>query len=224
MSNLKSDKNTDIDPTSDQRKLDHISLAFQSQTPADKIDHRFNYEPMMSGHPSNQKILETTFLGKKLAAPIWVSSMTGGTAKASIINKNLGKAVGEYGLGMGLGSCRSLLYSDEYLSDFDIRHLVGNQPLYANLGIAQVEELVNNNKTELIISLIDKLKADGLIIHVNPLQEWLQPEGDRYYDSPIETIERLCNKVDLSIIVKEVGQGFGPKSLNALLKLAYRCH
>ena len=219
MSNLKSDTNTDIDPTSDQRKLDHISLAFQSQTPADKIDHRFNYEPMISGHPNNQKLLETTFLDKKLAAPLWVSSMTGGTAKASIINKNLGKAVGEYGLGMGLGSCRSLLYSDEYLSDFDIRHLVGDQPLYANLGIAQVEELVKRNKTDLILNLIDKLKADGLIIHVNPLQEWLQPEGDRYYDSPIDTIERLCNKVDLSIIVKEVGQGFGPKSLSALLKL-----
>lgn len=219
MTHLKRDNKVNLDPTSDQRKLDHISLAFQSQTPGDKIDHRFNYEPLLSGHPKGRDQLATNFLGKNLAAPIWVSSMTGGTAKASIINKNLGKAVGEFGLGMGLGSCRSLLYSDEYLSDFNIRHLVGDQPLYANLGIAQVEELTNNNKVYLIKELLKKLEADGLIIHINPLQEWLQPEGDRYYQSPIETIEKLCEKTDISIIVKEVGQGFGPASLNALLQL-----
>jgi isopentenyl-diphosphate delta-isomerase len=63
------------------------------------------------------------------------------------------------------------------------------------------------------------LHADGLIIHINPLQEWTQPEGDRYHNPPIETISRLIDKLDMSIIVKEVGQGMGLDSLRALMKL-----
>jgi isopentenyl-diphosphate delta-isomerase len=219
MSQHNLDNNIENDPTSDQRKEDHISLAFQSQTPISQMDDRFYYEPMLSGHPDGQANLKCNFIGQKMNAPLWVSSMTGGTAKASLINKNLGKAVGEYGLGMGLGSCRGILFSDEYFSDFDIRKLVGDQPLYANLGIAQVEELVTQNKTNLIEELVKKLQANGLIIHVNPLQEWLQPEGDRYFQSPIDTIKKLCDNLSINIIVKEVGQGFGIDSLRALLAL-----
>ena len=145
--------------------------------------------------------------------------MTGGTAKAKTINENLAKACREFKLGMALGSCRQLLFSDDYLKDFQIRKWMDNQPLYANLGIAQIETLVNEKKLSMITELIQKLETDGLIIHVNPMQEWLQPEGDRYYQSPIETIEKVLQSIDIKIIVKEVGQGFGPQSLMALLKL-----
>ena len=79
-------------------------------------------------------------------------------------------------MGMGLGSCRTLLYTNDTLEDFNVRHLIGDDlPLFANLGIAQVEQLVESNKLYLITELLDKLQADGLIIHVNPMQEWLQP-------------------------------------------------
>ena len=103
----------DNDPSAESRKKDHIELAFASNTPAGTLDKRFYYEPMLSGFES-ETTLETTFLGKSFAAPIWVSSMTGGTKMANTINKNLAKVCGEYGLGMGLGSCRQLLHSDEY--------------------------------------------------------------------------------------------------------------
>merc|ERR1712046_179264 len=132
--------------------------------------------------------------------------MTGGTGYARIINHNLARAAAEFGFGMGLGSCRGLLTSDEYLSDFDVRHLIGDDlPLYANLGVAQLEQLIDNSKTGLIVSLLDKLKADGLIIHVNPFQEWLQPEGDKFLYPPIDTIKRIIDLFpSLKIIVKEV--------------------
>ena len=168
------------DPQAEQRKADHISNAFASQTGVDRLDPRFYYEPMLSGHPKEVN-LETSFLEKSMGAPIWVSSMTGGTEKAGIINKNLARMVGEYRLGMGLGSCRSLLENDDHLQDFKVRHLVGDQPLFANLGIAQIEYLIDGGQLSKINRLVNKVEADGLIVHVNPLQEWIQPEGDEYH-------------------------------------------
>jgi isopentenyl-diphosphate Delta-isomerase len=207
------------DPTSESRKKDHIDLAFKSRTDLFALDKRFYYEPILAGHAIDNTAIATTFLGKKMLAPLWVSSMTGGTKIAAIINKNLARACKEFGLGMGLGSCRSLLHSDEFFEDFNLRKYIGDQPLYANLGIAQVEQLIHTNKLHLIAQMVDKLQADGLIIHVNPLQEWLQPEGDRYFTSPLEIIEKTLASLKIKIIVKEVGHGMGPKSLEALISL-----
>ncbi|GET29096.1 type 2 isopentenyl-diphosphate Delta-isomerase [Prolixibacter sp. SD074] len=201
------------------RKLDHIKLAFQSQMNGIAADNRFFYEPMLSGHPAGEPE-EIPFAGKKLKAPVWVSSMTGGTRLANTINHNLARACGEFGLGMGLGSCRKLLDGDTYFPDFDVRADIGEQqPLYTNLGIAQVEVLLDKGQTDKIERLIDRLRADGLIVHINPMQEWLQPEGNFIQHPPIETVERLLEEVNFPVIVKEVGQGFGPESLLRLLKL-----
>lgn len=213
------DPKSSSDPNSAQRKQDHIELAFQSVNTHQEIDGRFYYEPMLSAHPTDQSIPQTQLLGKTFKVPIWVSSMTGGTAMAGKINLNLAKACGEYGMGMGLGSCRSLLEDDTYLGDFAVRKYMGDQPLYANLGIAQMEELFDTHRAQLAIDLVNKLEADGLIIHVNPLQELLQPEGDKIQYPPIDTISRALDAYDFPIIVKEVGQGMGYESLMALLKL-----
>jgi len=210
-------ENSDIGAA--DRKKDHIELAFKAKLSSQNLDTRFYYEPILSAHPSDQIDISIQLLGKKFEAPIWVSSMTGGTALSRIINKNLAKACGEFGLGMGLGSCRQLLYSDEYLDDFKVRKEIGEQPLYANLGIAQLEQLIDENKTSKIKELLEKLEADGLIIHVNPLQEWLQPEGDSFMYSPLDTIRKCLDFLHYPIIVKEVGQGMGPKSLEALMEL-----
>lgn len=205
-----------IDVT-ESRKNDHIDLAFKSQV--DQLDERFYYEPMLSAHPTDD-LASSNLNNKALKAPIWISSMTGGTAKAGMINKHLGKACGEFGLGMGLGSCRIILEDDTYFEDFNLRPLIGNDyPFYANLGVAQIEELIIANKTDLIQRLVDKLKADGLIIHVNPMQEWLQPEGDRFTMTPLAVVEEVLNKFDFPVIVKEVGQGMGYHSLKALFQL-----
>ncbi len=210
----------DDDPTASSRKRDHIELAFNAQIEKKILDDRFYYEPILAAHPKEGSWPSFSFLGKTMKAPVWVSSMTGGTAMARTINRNLAKACGEFGMGMGLGSCRALLFSDELLEDFDVRHLIGDDyPLFANLGIAQIEQLLEKGQADLIRKLIDKLRADGLIVHVNPMQEWLQPEGDRFEHPPLITIERLLETADYPVIVKEVGQGMGRESLRALLKL-----
>jgi isopentenyl-diphosphate delta-isomerase len=208
------------DPNASERKKDHISLAFQSIVDGNELDHRFYYEPVLSGHPDSGSKISKNFLGKQFDMPVWVSSMTGGTAMAGTINKNLARACADFGMGMGLGSCRQLLYDDTYLQDFQLRKIIGGQPLYANLGIAQIITLIKEEKIRLITELLQKLEADGLIVHINPLQEWLQPEGDRYFMSPLDAIQRLLEKMPSSkIIVKEVGQGMGIKSLESLLTL-----
>ncbi|MBT8327153.1 MAG: isopentenyl-diphosphate delta-isomerase [Bacteroidia bacterium] len=198
-----------------ERKKDHIDLAFKSVV--NQQDSRFFYEPLFSGHPKH-KLEPIKFAGKEMLVPIWVSSMTGGTKEAGTINRNLAKACGEFGMGMGLGSCRIILEDDTYLKDFQLRKLIGDYPLFANLGVAQLEELFKNNRKHLVSELVKKTETDGLIIHINPLQEWLQPEGDVFHAPPLETIQRSL-ELDIPIIVKEVGQGFGPESLKQLMML-----
>ncbi|HOO83031.1 MAG TPA: isopentenyl-diphosphate delta-isomerase [Prolixibacteraceae bacterium] len=204
----------------EQRKTDHIQLAALSVPATVGADDRFYYEPMLSAHP--EKKTAFSFLGQKMDFPLWISSMTGGSAEANRINHILAEACADFGLGMGLGSCRTLLDSDRYLDDFDLRSIIGNElPLYANLGIAQIEKLIDNKQTDKVHFLVDKLKADGLFIHVNPTQEWLQPEGDMLSRPAFETIAAFAELLGgkYKLIVKEVGQGIGPESLKMLMQL-----
>lgn len=212
-------ENLDLGKTS-ERKKDHIELAFQSRVEQGKLDSRFYYEPLLAPHPAQNAVIPKVFLGKTFRFPLWVSSMTGGTKEAGTINRNLARAANEFGFGMGLGSCRIILEDDTYLKDFQLRKDIGDeQAFYANLGVAQVAMLLDNHKGHQMKELVDKLDADGLIIHVNPLQEWLQPEGDPILEAPIFTIKRALDVFPGKVIVKEVGQGMGPKSLKALMDL-----
>jgi len=132
----------------------------------------------------------------------------------------LAKACREFGMGMGLGSCRTLLFDNTHFKDFDMREVIGDQlPFFANIGIVQLEQLIHSNKVPAIHEVVARLRADGLIIHINPLQEWLQPEGDRLNFPPIDTIRRFIKLAKYPLIVKEVGQGIGPASLRELFKL-----
>lgn len=201
------------------RKLEHIRLALESQTRLAEQDLRFNYEPMLAAHPENTD-LSISFLGKTMRTPIWVSSMTGGTGVARTINATIARACREFGMGMGLGSCRKILFDKTHWADFNFRDEIGDdQPFWANLGIAQVEELLASGSIQAVTDLVGELRADGLIVHVNPLQEWFQPEGNRLQQTPLHTLQKLLEQVKFRIIVKEVGQGFGPESLRVLLQL-----
>lgn len=199
------------------RKTDHIQLAFEAQSTG--IDSRFDYEPVLNAHPQVGCLPMLQLAGRTLQAPIWISSMTGGAELAGNINKNLALACREFGLGMGLGSCRPILEDENSLADFAVRKHIGSQPLFANLGIAQVEEMLRLGKAGEIVKMVERLEADGLIVHINPLQEWLQPEGDYISRSPIETIEQLLSEIKFPLMVKEVGQGFGAESMEKLAAL-----
>ena len=131
------------------RKLDHIELAFKSQTPSVEADSRFIYEPLLSGHP--KELSPQDLFGKTIRTPIWACSMTGGTELAKKINENIARVCKDFGMGMGLGSCRILLDDDTYFEDFNVRKYSGDsQPFYANLGIAQIDILLSNNDTDKI--------------------------------------------------------------------------
>jgi isopentenyl-diphosphate delta-isomerase len=146
--------------------------------------------------------------------------MTGGTKLAGKINRNLARACNEFGMGMGLGSCRVIMDDDTFFDDFNVRGIIGEHlPLWANLGIAQVEELLEQKQVGKASDLVDRLDADGMIIHVNPMQEWFQPEGDVLSSPPLITIQRFLDQFTFPVIVKEVGQGMGPESLRELLQL-----
>ena len=147
--------------------------------------------------PHPKKELEPfEFLAKQLRTPIWVSSMTGGTEKAGRINLNLARACAQFGMGMGLGSCRSLLNSKAHFADFDMRSVIGDDlPLYANLGICQIETLIKDKALDKLEAMLHDLKADGLIVHINPMQESLQPEGDLLLRSPLEILQELLEEI-----------------------------
>ena len=202
------------------RKKDHINQAFNARVEKDAADKRFNYEPLLATHPVGRPT-SFSFVGKTMRLPLWISSMTGGTAQAGIINRNLARACNEFGLGMGVGSCRVLLEDERHFDDFNLRPIIGNEsPFYANLGIAQLEHLVEQKATDKIPKLIELLQADGIIIHINPLQEAFQPEGEIFKRPPIETLQEfLETNSNIRVIVKEVGQGMGPESIDRLLHL-----
>lgn len=206
----------------EQRKQDHIELTSKSQVGLNqKLNLNSHYEPLFSGHPNkDEDTCSLSFAGKRLRHPLWISSMTGGVAEGKEINFRLAKACGKFGLGMGLGSCRVILEDPKRFEDFNVRKNLGPDAcLMANLGIAQLEETLIKKEVSSLTQLLDDLQADGLIIHVNPLQEFSQPEGDRFPRPPIETLSELRALFDRPLMIKEVGQGMGPKSLKALMDL-----
>ncbi|MCF8330925.1 MAG: hypothetical protein K9H84_00585, partial [Bacteroidales bacterium] len=203
----------------EERKKDHITLALNSVTNAVEKDDRFTYEPVLTAIPKSYT-LKQKVAGKTMKYPFWISSMTGGTKMARKINSNLARVAAEFGLGMGLGSCRIILENEKFLPDFDMRKIIGeNQPFFANIGIAQLEQMVRDDRISELHDLVSLLKADGMIVHINPMHEFFQMEGDTITMPPLETIRAFLKDTNYPVIAKEVGQGMGKESLRALLKL-----
>jgi len=149
--------------------------------------------------------LSTDFLNRSFSAPLVIDSMTGGTDEAFLINKRLGLIAERYGLGMGLGSQRAGLKSDKLVESYSIaRKVAPNAFLIANIGGAQLSDGLSNSDILKIIKMID---ANALAIHLNPLQELIQPEGEPRFKGILQKISNLVNEVEIPIIVKEVGSG-----------------
>lgn len=139
--------------------------------------------------------------------------MTGGTPEATLINRRLASVASRHGLAMGLGSGRVLLESPETLESFNVRADAPDALLFANLGAIQLNKGYDVTACR---RLVDVLEADALVLHLNPLQEALQPEGDACFAGLLWRITELCARADFAVVVKEVGWGIGPSEVRAL--------
>lgn len=149
--------------------------------------------------------LSTTLFEKSFSAPLIIDSMTGGTDEAFLINKRLGQIAEKYGLGMGLGSQRAGLKSEKLVESYSIaRKVAPNAFLIANIGGAQ---LAGGLSTSDILKIIKMIDANALAIHLNPLQELIQPEGEPRFKGILQRIANLVHDIEIPIIVKEVGSG-----------------
>ena len=145
------------------------------------------------------------FLNHSFKAPIIIDSMTGGTPEATKINSRLSLVAEKFGLGMGLGSQRAGLLSTELAETYSIAR--SNAPsafLVANIGGAQLSKGL---KVQEIKNMIEMIEANALVVHLNPLQELIQPEAEPKYKGVLSKIKEICANFDLPIIVKEVGAG-----------------
>jgi isopentenyl-diphosphate delta-isomerase len=159
--------------------------------------------------------LGTTFLGKSLKAPILISSMTGGTELAHLVNTRLAMVAQRYGLAMGVGSQRIALEQPELAPTFAVRSLAPDILLLANLGAVQLNYGCG---LEECLKLVDLLEADALILHLNPLQESVQSKGDKNFKGLIDKIALICSKLPVPVIAKEVGNGISSMMAQRLIE------
>jgi isopentenyl-diphosphate delta-isomerase len=146
--------------------------------------------------------LGVEFLDRALSAPLFIGAMTGGTARASRINQALARIAADEGIGLAVGSQRASL--EQGLSQAELRGLAPTVPLIGNLGGIQ---LAQPGGLDLARRAVDDLEADALAIHLNPLQEAVQPEGESDWRNVADAIEQAVASLPCKIIVKEVGAG-----------------
>ena len=156
--------------------------------------------------------LSTSLFGRPMRAPILVSCMTGGTREAARLNAILSETAQHHGLAMGLGSGRVLL-EDPKAPGMDVRGRAPDIPLLANLGAGQLSK---GTGVDACRRLLDMTGADAMVLHLNPLQEALQPEGEPRFRGLLREIERLCLSLEAPVVVKEVGSGLAPDVVAAL--------
>ncbi len=147
----------------------------------------------------------TLFLKKKIAFPFIVSSMTGGYTDAIKINRQLAEVCAIKKIAMGVGSQRQALEDDQYHRSFSVvREITNDIPVFGNIGAAEVAKL---RDASAILRLIELVQADGFAVHLNPVQELLQPEGDTNFRGVLAGIEMLVKAIPVPLIVKEIGAG-----------------
>jgi isopentenyl-diphosphate Delta-isomerase len=159
--------------------------------------------------------LSTTFLGHTLAIPLMVSCMTGGYTEALHINKNLAELCASRGMAMGVGSQRQALESDRFHRSFSIvREVAPDIPVVGNIGAAEVARMQDPGDALRLVKLVH---ADALAVHLNPLQELLQPEGTPAFRGVLGGIAMLARELPVPVIVKEIGAGISGDVARRLL-------
>jgi len=144
------------------------------------------------------------WFGKALRAPLLISSMTGGTETAAAINRNLAAAAQAAGIAMGLGSQRAAVENAALAPSFQVRAVAPDILLFANLGAVQLNYGYGLDQCR---RAVDMIQADALVLHLNALQEAVQPEGDANFAGLLKKIEAVCRALAVPVIAKEVGWG-----------------
>jgi len=200
------------------RKADHLRINVERDVAAKGIEPGFgDYGFIHNALPEidfDEVDTSTALFGRRLAAPVLISCMTGGTGDAARINRILARVASEHGLAMGLGSARALLENPETLPFFDVRAEAPDALLLANLGAVQLNRGYGPDDCR---RLVEALRADVLVLHLNPLQEAIQPEGDRCFRGLLAKISAVCRAIDVPVVVKEVGWGLAPDVVQSLV-------
>lgn len=201
-----------------KRKTDHIKISLNQNVQARGI--RTGFEDVYFVHKAlpeidKQKIsLSTTVFGHKFAAPLIVGAITGGTAESARINATIAEAVEELGLGMGVGSQRAAIENKELEKTFFItRKKAPTAFLVANIGGVQ---LVHGYGIKEARKAAEMIEANALAIHLNPLQEAAQPEGQTQFKGVLEKIGEIAKKLDKPVIAKETGAGIAAEEAKKL--------
>jgi isopentenyl-diphosphate delta-isomerase len=189
------------------RKIDHIRINLEKDVQSGLttgLEHyRFVHQPLPELDLETVDVSATVF-GKQLAAPLLISSMTGGAAEAEAINRNLAGAAQQARIAMGVGSQRPAIEHPEWAATFQVRRYAPDILLFANLGAIQLNYQYSLDHCRRAVEMIE---ADALILHLNPLQEAVQPEGNTRFAGLLSKIEAICRKLEAPVIAKEVGWG-----------------
>jgi isopentenyl-diphosphate delta-isomerase len=191
-----------------ERKADHLRICLDENVQCDRVTtglerYRFLHCALPELDYCDLDI-HTQFLGKSLDAPLLISSMTGGTEQARLINTRLAQTAQTFGLAMGVGSQRVAIENPELMTTFSVRRYAPDILLLANLGAVQLNYSYGLEQCQRVV---DWLEADALILHLNPLQECVQTRGDTNFRGLLAKIETLCSRLPVPVIAKEVGNG-----------------
>ncbi len=200
-----------------QRKSDHIRINLEENVRSAIATGLENYRFLHKALPEinlNEIDIRTDFFSKKISAPILISSMTGGSNQAKQINYILAEAAEITNIAMGVGSQRAALEHPEYASTFQVRKVAPNILLFANLGAIQLNYGYGLDECKRAVEMIE---ADALILHFNPLQEALQPEGNTNFAGLLNRIELICKSLGAPVIAKEVGWGISAEVAQLLV-------
>lgn len=206
------------------RKQDHVRIVveenagFKTKTAGwELFEPEYNALPELN---ADQIDLSTSFLGKDLRMPLMMTGMTGGYGDAVRINAALARACQSAGIAMGLGSQRQALHSSAYHESFTIaRKEAPGVPLLANIGAAEIAGADGVDNAQRVVDLV---QADAVAIHLNALQELLQPEGSPTFHGVLAGIEKCVQKLSVPVVVKEVGAGISANVAKRLLQAGVR--
>ena len=205
-----------VTPTS-KRKTDHIRINLEQDIQSGLTTglERYHFEHDAIPELDLDDIdTSTTFFDVGLSCPQLISSMTGGTQQATAINSALAEAAQAHGIAMGLGSQRAAIEDPELENTFRIRKIAPDILIFANMGAVQLNYGYGIDECRRAVEMVE---ANALILHLNALQEALQPEGDVRFSGLLGRIEKVCAQLDVPVIAKEVGWGISANAAKRLV-------